>query len=101
MMEDDEYEHDSVYENQAPCSNDINIKSECVEYEEEFDDQYYDDTESESSNIYTFRRDETMTMDVVLADNNSAHCIQTNHSDDIAIPAVINFIISIIFWIYT
>lgn len=93
MMEEDDYDQDTLYDTHVSYGNDINIKSECPDFEEDYDEQYYD--LEETPNIYTFRRDETMTMDVVLADNNSAHCIQTNHSDDIAIPAVINFIISI------
>jgi len=87
MMEEDEYEHDSVYESHVPFGNDISIKSECPDYEDEFDEQYY---EEEDTNVsYTFRRNETVSMDVVLADNNSVQCIQTDHNDDITIPTVI------------
>lgn len=94
MMEDDEYEHDSVYESHVQYGNDINIKSECPDYDEEYDDQYYED--EEPANVqYTFRSNESVTVDVVLADNNSARSIQTNRGDDITIPPVINFIIKI------
>lgn len=88
MIEEDEYEHDSVYESHVPFgNNDISIKSECPDYEDEFDEQYY---EEEDTNVsYTFRRNETVSMDVVLADNNSVQCIQTDHNDDITIPTVI------------
>lgn len=88
MLEEDEYEHDSVYESQEPYVNDISIKSECPEYEDEFDEQFFDD-EDVSNVSYTFRRNETVSMDVVLADNNGVQCIQTDHSDDITIPPVI------------
>jgi hypothetical protein len=92
MMEEDEYDQDSVYESHVSESyeNDINIKSECPDFEEDYEEQYYD--EEESRKLYTFRRNETMSMDVVLADNNRAQCVQNNHSHDIAIPHVINFI---------
>lgn len=89
-MEDDEYEHDSVYESHVPYGNDISIKSECPDYDEEYDDQYYED-EDPSNVSYTFRPNETVTVDVVLAENNSAQCIQSNRGDDIAIPPVIYF----------
>lgn len=88
MIEEDDYEHDSVYESHVPYGNDINIKSECPDYDEEYDEQYYED-EMTSNVSYTFRKNETVTMDVVLAENNSAQCIQTNHNDDIAIAPVI------------
>lgn len=88
MMEEDEYDHDSVYESEIPYENDINIKAECPDYDDEYDDQYYEEDDT-SAVSYTFRRNETVSMDVVLADNNSAQCIQTNHSDDITIPTVI------------
>jgi len=78
MMEEDEYEDDSKYEYESKYENDINIKSECPDYEEE-------DTDVS----YTFQRNETVSMDVVLADNNSVQCIQTDHSDNITIPAVV------------
>ncbi|XP_025424986.1 uncharacterized protein LOC112693929 isoform X1 [Sipha flava] len=86
MMEEDEYDQDSVYESHVSESyeNDINIKSECPDFEEDYEEQYYD--EEESRKLYTFRRNETMSMDVVLADNNRAQCVQNNHSHDIAIP---------------
>jgi len=87
-MNEDEYEHDSVYESHETYVNDINIKSECPDFYDEYGEQYYE--EEEVSNVsYTFRRNETVGMDVVLADNNSVQCIQTDHSDDIAIPTVI------------
>lgn len=89
-MEDDEYEHDSVYESHIPYGNDINIKSECPDYDEEYDPFYEDE---DTSNIsYTFRPNENVTVDVVLAENNSAQCIQTNRINDITIPPVIIYI---------
>jgi len=93
-MEEDEYDHDSVYESHVPYGNDINIKSECPDYDDEYDEQFYEDEDSQSA-TYHFRKNETVSMDVVLADNNSAQCIQTTNSDDIAIPTVI-----LIFFIY-
>lgn len=85
-MEEDEYEHDSVYESHIPYGNDISIKSECPDYDEEYDHFYEDE---DTSNIsYTFRPNENVTVDVVLAENNSAQCIQTSHIDDISIPPV-------------
>lgn len=91
MMEDDEYEHDSVYESHIPYGNDINIKSECTDYDEEFE-QYYE--EEEPSNVpYSFRSSKTVTVDVMLAENNNAQSsIQTNCGKDITIPSVIYFI---------
>jgi len=61
-----------------PCTNDINIKSECPDYEDEYDEQYYEEGE-------------TVSMDVVLADNNSVQSIQTDHSDNITIPTIMLF----------
>jgi len=91
-MEEDEYDHDSVYESHVPYGNDINIKSECPDYDDEYDEQFYEDEvihQDSQSVSYCFRQNETVSMDVVLADNNSAQCIQTNNSDDITIPTVI------------
>lgn len=99
MMEEDEYDQDSVYESHVPFGNDINIKSECPDYEEDYDEQYYE--EEESRKVYTFRRNETMSMDLVLADNNSAHCIQNIHSNDITMPDVINFIFKCTIFFFT
>lgn len=88
-MEDDDYEHDAVYESNDTYVNDINIKSECPDYEDEYD-SYYDD--EDTSNVpYSFRPNESVTVDVMLAENNSVECIQTNHDSDINIPRVIIF----------
>lgn len=85
MMEEDDYDHDSVYESHVPYGNDINIKSECPDYDDEYDEQFFEDEDSQNA-TYHFRKNETVSMDVVLADNNSAQCIQTTNSDDITIP---------------
>lgn len=93
MIEEDDYEHDSVYESHVPYGNDINIKSECPDYDDEYDEQYYEEEITPNNDIsYTFRTNESVTMDVVLAENNSAKCIQKNYNDDIAIPPVIQFL---------
>lgn len=93
-MEEDEYEHDSVYESHVPYVNDINIKSECPDYDEEFDEHYYED--EDTSNVpYSFRPNESVAVDVMLGGNNDAQSIQVNCGDDIAIPPVICFLILI------
>lgn len=89
-MDDDDYEQDAVYESHETYVNDINIKSECPDYDDEYD-SYYDD--EDTSNVsYSFRPNETVTVDVMLAGNNSVECIQTNHGSDISIPPVIYII---------
>jgi len=99
-LEEDEYEHDSVYESHVQYGNDINIKSECPDYDEEFDENYYED--EDTSNVsYTFRTNETVSVDVMLAGNNGAQSIQNNSGDDIAIPPVIYFIYNIKFYIFS
>ncbi|VVC43556.1 Hypothetical protein CINCED_3A010011 [Cinara cedri] len=89
LMEDDDYEQDAVYESHETYINDINIKSECPDYDEEYEN-YYD--EEETTNVsYSFRPNETVTVDVMLAGNDGgAECIQTNHESDITIPPVID-----------
>lgn len=94
MLEDDEYEHDSVYEPHIPYINDINIKSECPDYDD-YDETYYEDEEQHTNNtLYSFRPNETVTVDVVVSGNNDAtQCISTNHIEDIPITPVIIIII--------
>ena len=86
MVEEDKYEDDSKYES-IQYENDIDIKSEWPDYENEYDEQYYEEEDTDES--YTFRRNETVSMVVVLADNNSVQCIQTDHSDNITMLTVI------------
>lgn len=90
LLEEDEYEHDSVYESHVQYPNDINIKSECPDFDEEFDENYYDD--EDTSNVpYSFRTNETVAVDVMLSGNNDAQSIQINCGDDINIPPVTNY----------
>lgn len=90
MIEEDEYEHDSVYESHIPYLNDISIKSECPDYDEDYDDNYFEEVEPhQMPNAYTFRPNETVTVDVVVNGNNSAQCVSSNHNDDISIAPVI------------
>lgn len=96
MIEEDEYEHDSVYETHVPCpySDDIIIKPECPEYDE-FDDYYEDEV---TSNVpYSFRPNESVAVDVMLEGSNDAQSSQINCANDIAIPPVIYFIYTLHF----
>ncbi|XP_060859069.1 uncharacterized protein LOC132936367 [Metopolophium dirhodum] len=56
IIEEDEYEPDSEYES-MPYTDDINIKSECPDYEDDYDEQYYEEEDTDIS--YAFQRNET------------------------------------------
>lgn len=74
IIEEDEYEYDSVYESDITYENDIGYKTEFLE-DEEYEEEYYE--EVDLSNVYyTFRKNETVSVDVVLFNNSTQVFLQ-------------------------